>query len=109
MKFQTKSTKVKQYSSGMKRDTDENKPRFDLIPYEPLKRIADLYARGAVKYGDSNWKKANSQEEYDRLRASAARHFNKWLHHIDEGEDEFAGAVWNLIAYEWHTKHKTTK
>lgn len=106
MSFETKSTKVKQYSSGMKRDTDENKPRFDLIPPELLKRLAELYARGAIKYGDNNWRQANSQEEYDRMKASAWRHFVQWSAGWNTEEDHFAGAVWNLIAYEWHTKHK---
>ena len=56
MKYQTKdSGKRVEFKSGMRRDSTEGKPRYDLIPLEPLKRLAELYARGAEKYGDRNW------------------------------------------------------
>lgn len=54
----------------------------------------------------NNWQLANTQEEYDRMKASAWRHFVQWSSGWDTEEDHFAGAVWNLMAYEWHTKHK---
>lgn len=52
MKYVTKdSGKRQDYESGMKRDVQEGKPRYDLI-YEPmLTRWAELMARGAEKYG----------------------------------------------------------
>lgn len=93
------------YKSGFNRDIQTGKPRYDLIPPELLLRLAEVYARGAEKYGDSNWQKANSPEEYQRFIASAFRHFEKWrMNHRDE--DHAMQCVWNIISYEWHTQHK---
>ena len=100
MQFQTKdSGKRVDFPSGMRRDTTEGKPRYDLIPLEMLTRLAELYARGAEKYGDSNWQLANSEEELQRFKASAFRHFIQWQSG-DIDEDHAIAAVWNIFAYE---------
>lgn len=107
-KYITKdSGKRIKYDSGFNRDIQEGKPRYDLIPGELLKRLADLYARGAEKYGDDNWQKACTEEEYNRFKASAWRHFMSWDNNWDTDEDHAIAVIWNIIAYEWHTKHKT--
>ena len=87
------------YDSGFTRDTDTNKPRFDLIPLPMLKRLAELYARGASKYGDSNWKLADTDEELQRFKASAFRHFVAWMDD-ETDEDHMAAVVFNLFAFE---------
>ena len=92
------SGKRQDYASGMRRDTNEGKPRYDLIPTMPLRRLAELYARGAEKYGDSNWLLANSEEELQRFKASMLRH----LYQAIEGEtdeDHWIAVVWNIFAY----------
>lgn len=87
-----------EYASGMVRDRRDDKPRFDLIPLIPLRRVADLYARGAQKYGDSNWMLANSTDELDGFKASAFRHFISWCNgELDE--DHGTAVVWNIWAY----------
>ena len=107
MNFITKdSGKRVKFKSGMNRDTTENKPRYDLIPPELLKRLAELYSRGANKYGDRNWELANSKEEMERFKASAWRHMVQWSAGWDIEEDHAVATIWNIIAYEWHTKHK---
>jgi len=64
-----------------------------------LTRLAELYARGAEKYGDSNWTLANSKEELDRFKASAFRHFVQWQSgELDE--DHAIATVFNIFAYE---------
>lgn len=100
MQFHTKdSGKRVDFPSGMRRDTTEGKPRYDLIPLPMLKRLAELYARGAEKYGDSNWQLANSEEELQRFKASAFRHFVQWqLGELDE--DHAIATVFNIFAYE---------
>lgn len=87
-----------EFDSGMVRDTNGGKPRFDLlipkgIPYEDLylTRIARLYERGAVKYAPRNWEKADSQEELDRAKESAFRHFMQW--YAGEADEDHAAAV----------------
>ena len=90
----------------MVRDTEEGKPRFDLmvpvgVPYreQMLTRFAALLARGAEKYGDRNWEKGNGQEELNRARSSAFRHFMQWF--CGETDEDHASAVFfNVIQVE---------
>lgn len=86
------------YPSGMRRDIQTGKPRYDLIPLMPLRRLADLYTRGAEKYGDSNWQLANSDEELQRFKGSALRHMYQWLEG-DHSEDHAIATCWNIFAY----------
>lgn len=108
-KYKTKdSGKRIKYDSGFNRDIQDGKPRYDLIPLELLKRLAELYTRGAEKYGDENWKLANSKDEYQRFRASAWRHFVQW-NNGEEDEDHGMATIWNIISWEWHNKHKSNE
>lgn len=107
MKFTTKDSGHRaEFASGMVRDTDDGKPRFDLLVPEGvlfddqfLTRFAALMARGADKYGDRNWEKANSREEWQRMRSSAFRHFVQWFCG-ETDEDHAAAAVFNIFAAE---------
>lgn len=99
------------YPSGMRRDIQDGKPRFDLIfpegiPYEEqlLTRFAGLLERGAQKYGENNWQLANSEEELKRFRASGLRHMIQWACG-ETDEDHATAVIFNLMAYE-HTKRK---
>lgn len=91
----------KQWPSGMRRDTDDTKVRWDLVFDGPmLRRYAEHLTKGAVKYEPRNWMKASSQEERDRFRASAARHFAQWMAG-DKDEDHAAAVMFNLTGYEY--------
>lgn len=86
------------YDSGMVRDTQTGKARFDLlipegVPYEQqfLTRVAQLMARGAEKYGERNWEKATDDVELGRAKASAVRHLMQWI--ADETDEDHAAAV----------------
>ena len=104
-KYITKdSGKRVDFKSGMSRDTDENKPRYDLIYLPMLTRLAELHARGVAKYGERNWENANSIEEMNRFKASAFRHFIQWMQN-DEDEDHGAAILFNVNAFET-TKEK---
>lgn len=106
-KFITKdSGRRKLYESGFNRDSTDGKARYDLIPAELLKRLAELYARGSEKYGEENWKLADTSEEIKRFKASAWRHFISWNNDWNIEEDHAVATIWNIIAYEWHTNHK---
>ena len=102
-KFITKdSGKRQNFASGMRRDVQENKPRYDLIiplgqKEHLLKRWAELMDRGMNKYGYRNWELANSEEELLRFKASAWRHFVQAMSgEIDE--DHMAAVCFNLNA-----------
>lgn len=112
------SGKREEYASGMVRDTQEGKPRFDLllplgVPYQVqfLTRVAQLLARGAEKYTDRNWEKADGSEELARFKSSALRHLMQWQ--ADErDEDHAAAVVFNLLAHEtikWKLDHGSSE
>lgn len=95
-----------EFDSGMVRDTNEGKSRHDLlyplgVPYSEqfMTRVADLLARGSVKYEERNWEKASGQEEMDRFKESAHRHFIQWLTG-EADEDHAAAVVFGLLGYE---------
>jgi hypothetical protein len=86
------------YDSGMVRSPQEGKPRWDLIlpadqPYadQLLTRIAELMARGAEVYGDRNWEQGYGDEELQRAKSSAFRHFMQW--YCGERDEDHAAAV----------------
>jgi hypothetical protein len=95
-KYITKdSGKRQSFKTGMVRDVQDDKPRYDLI-YKPLlKRWAELMSRGAKKYGERNWEKAATQEELGRFLASANRHFEQWMAG-DTDEDHGAAVLFNM-------------
>lgn len=100
------SGKREEYDSGMRRDTQEGKARFDLLLVDGigygdqfLTRVAGLLERGATKYGERNWQLADSHEELARFRASALRHLMQWACG-ETDEDHAAAVVFNLMAYE---------
>lgn len=107
--METKTSGEKQvYASGYQRDTSKGKVRYDLVPLGPLKRLAELYTRGAELYGDRNWELASGEEEMSRFRASAWRHFIQFMN--DEyDEDHAAAAVWNLFAIMHHQGEQIDK
>lgn len=107
----------KEFRTGMQRDTNINKPRYDLVtpldcPINILDRWAMLMERGARKYSQRNWEKAGTQEEFDRFMESAERHFQQWKKQIlgisDDGEDHAAAICFNVQGAEY-TKWKLSK
>jgi hypothetical protein len=101
MNFETKdSGKRQEFSTGMKRDVSDDKIRYDLVDMPMFKRWAELMTRGAKKYGPNNWKKAETQEELDRFKESAFRHFMTWFLEEDTTEDHAAATYFNIAGVE---------
>lgn len=100
--FKTKdSGERQQFESGMQRDVQTGKVRYDLALDGPLfQRYAELMTRGAEKYSARNWMKAAGDEELERFRASAVRHFIQW-YKGDTDEDHAAAVVFNLNGAEY--------
>jgi len=95
MKYKTKdSGKRENFDTGARRDVQVDKPRYDLVPVSALKRLADLYARGAVKYGENNYQKGIP---YSRVYASLFRHLIQFREG-DKSEDHLAAVAWNAFA-----------
>lgn len=98
-KFVTKdSGDRRDFGTGSVRDRAVGKGRFDLIPTMPMRRLADLYERGAVKYGPSNWKLG--QPLMASYIDSASRHLNQLIAG-EPTEDHAASVVWNIVSYMW--------
>jgi len=78
--------------------------RFDLIPYFSIKRIADVYERGACLYGPRNWEKGMPLQ---RLLDSAIRHLFQYIAGKKD-EDHAAQGAWNAMGFVetlWRIKH----
>jgi hypothetical protein len=106
-RFVTKdSGERQQFATGAKRDTQTGKPRYDLIPPGPLKRLAELMARGAEKYGDGNWTQGMPTS---RFMASLLRHAEAYRAG-DRDEDHLAAVCFNAFAimYFEGTEHDDT-
>lgn len=91
------------YPSGMRRDVDDDKPRYDLIDREFLRRWAEHMRKGAEKYGEENWRLANSMDEVKRFRGSAMRHLVQWMNG-ERDEDHAAAVAFNIAAAEYVEK-----
>lgn len=103
--FQLKdSGKREKYKSGMVRDTAEDKTDYTLILDGPMfQRWAAHLTKGAKKYNKRNWMKAGGNEELERFRESACRHFFQWISgEIDE--DHAAAVYFNINSYEYLKK-----
>lgn len=59
---------------------DDGKPRYDLVPPFALEEVAKVFAFGAKKYTDENWRKGL---EWKRLARATIGHTYLWL----RGED----------------------
>lgn len=107
MAYETKdSGKREEYITGMRRDTQEGKPDFYLclpkdVPYEEqlLTRFAELMQRGKAKYGNRNWECSRTDEELERFKSSAFRHFMQWINN-ETDEDHASAVLFNIMAVE---------
>ena len=84
-----------EWNTGSVRDTRTNKGRYDLLPVYAIKRLAQHFEHGAVKYGDRNWEKG---QPLTRYLDSALRHTFQVLEGKTD-EDHAAAAAWNIMAF----------
>jgi hypothetical protein len=94
------SGKRDEWPSGFRRDTQEGKPDYTLLPLEFLERWAMHMTRGAEKYGRDNWRLADDKSAFLRFRSSAFRHLMQWLMG-DRTEDHAAAVAFNVAAAEY--------
>lgn len=90
------SGKREQFAGGMVRDTADGKIDYGLVRDGPMyERWAEHLRKGAAKYGKGNWLKGRGQEELDRARESAIRHFEQW-YRGDTDEDHASAVFFNI-------------
>lgn len=93
--FETKDSGDREsFATGAVRDVRAGKGRFDLVPPLPYMRLAQLYERGATKYGDWNWAKGMP---FSRFLDSAERHLISYKAGLRD-EDHLAAIVFNVFA-----------
>ena len=90
-----------QYGTGATREARTGKGRYDLVPPYPMKRLAQHYENGALKYADRNWEKGLP---LGRAINSAIGHLFAFMDN-ERSEDHLAAALWNICAY-IHTERK---
>ena len=93
------SGKRQDFFTGSVRDTNDGKPRYDLITPIGLYYLAMHYANGAKKYGDRNWEKG---QHLSRYIESLERHVQKMKVGLED-EDHVSAIAWNAMAF-IHTK-----
>lgn len=67
---------------------DQNKDRWDLLPYDAIEQIVKVFTHGATRYSDRNWEHGIS---YSRLFAALQRHLTAFYQHHEDNDPE-----WNL-------------
>lgn len=89
------------FSGGMVRDTTEGKIDYGLALDGPMfERWAAHLTKGAKKYVKRNWMLACGQEEYERFKESALRHFIDWWNGKRD-EDHASGIFFNINGAEY--------
>jgi hypothetical protein len=82
---------------------DAGKPRYDLIPVEPLRALADLYTKGALKYNENNWCEGMS---WGRIYSAMQRHAIAWLsgetHDPVDGQLHLSSVAWCAFTLLWY-------
>jgi len=92
-------------TSGTCRSSESGKLRFDLC-FPPtrdacmLTRLAKHMTAHVGDRGDANWYNASTDEDLQRFRRSAFRHFMQWWYGEDD-EDHAAALLFNVQGAEY--------
>jgi len=87
------SGKRQDFPTGSRRDTNEGKPRPDLIPPLPLLRLSEHLRKGAIKYGERNWERGQPSSRYYE---SLHRHILSYSLG-DNSEDHLSAILFNTM------------
>jgi hypothetical protein len=86
-------------ASGMVRSDDDGKPDYTLLDLGMLERWAWHMTRNVRSKGRDNWRRAHTEEDLRRFRASLARHVVAYLRG-DDDEDHAAAIFFNIAGAE---------
>lgn len=75
---------------------DFGKLRWDLMPYDALEKLIEVFSHGAAKYNDENWRKGMS---WKRMYRAAISHLQKAFRGRDIDEDS---GCWSLAMTAWY-------
>lgn len=78
---------------------DQDKTRLDLLPFDALWEVGEVYTMGARKYADRNWEKGL---KYSRVFGALLRHLWAWWGGEERAPDDkqrhLASVVWCALA-----------
>ncbi len=66
-------------------------------------QIAEIYTKGAIKYGDDNWQLLENAKA--RCYSALRRHNRDGINEDDFNIPHYAHMAWNAIALRWFEKH----
>ena len=84
------------FSTGAQKEDSkqiEGKGAYDLLPTIPIRRVAEIYRKGALKYQNWNWVRGIP---LSRFLDSAKRHLDQFAEG-QEDEDHLHQAIWHLM------------
>lgn len=85
---------IRQFSTGAVRDTDQNKPAMETLPWDLMDRVAVHYDRGGAKYGYNNYRLGQPKSA---AFGSLMRHARKYFMG-DTSEDHLSAIIWNAFS-----------
>lgn len=87
--------------SGMNRESESDKVDYLLVRDGPMfRRWAELLTRAIPNRGRRNWMLAHGEDDLERFRRGAARHFEQWLAN-ETDEDHAAALIFNVNGVEY--------
>lgn len=92
------SGKRLEFETGSRRDTEDDKLDYSLLPEHLQDRLAAHLMKGALKYGRHNWKKGQSMARAER---SLLRHVYAYFRGKRD-EDHLSAAVFNIALIQDH-------
>jgi len=89
------------------RKFDKGKPRWELLPYQQVKEIVEIFTFGSEKYEDHNWQHVRPFKT--RYFGALMRHVTAWFEgeRIDHesGKSHLAHAGCCLLFLMWGDRH----
>lgn len=86
---------------------DDGKNRWDLLPFDAVEKVVEIYTFGAAEYGENTWQNVEEERYWAALlrHICAARKGEKF----DEKSKKLhiAHAAWNCLALIWIELNKT--
>jgi hypothetical protein len=83
----------------VKRTGKEGKTRYDLLPPQTLRQLAEVLTRGAEKYKPNGWREVDDPRPM--FEAAAMRHFEAYRmgmkHDLETGLPHLVHAICNLV------------
>ena len=86
-------------AQGIKYDGD--KLRWDLLAWDALEAIVDVYTYGAKKYADNNWQLIDKERYFAALCRHLVAHRKGEKVDAESGRSHLAHAAWNAITLLW--------